>query len=113
MMKEQTMTRKKRTDRNHIIYEIVTAEGSYIGVTAKTESTVLKSIRARAAKHFYRAKKESKNWLLCEVLRGYASKDEVDIRPLEMIRGKAEAHTRERELIALLNPALNTDKRGM
>ena len=104
--------RAKRTDRNHIIYTIVGPKGAYIGVTAKTESTVLKSIRARAAKHFYRAKKESKDWLLCQVLRSYNSKDEVDIRPLELVRGKAEAHQRERELIALLNPALNTDKRG-
>jgi hypothetical protein len=113
MMEQKTMTRKKRTDRNHIIYEIRTSEGSYIGVTAKTESTVLKSIRSRAAKHFYRAKKEAKDWLLCEVLRGYNSKDEIDIRPLELVRGKAAAHTRERELIAIMNPELNTDKRGM
>jgi hypothetical protein len=112
-MTQTNTTRKKRTDRNHIIYEIVTPAGSYIGVTAKTETTVLKSIRTRAAKHFYRAKKESKEWLLCTVLRGYNSKDEIDIRPLEMIRGKAAAHVRERELIAEINPALNTDKRGM
>jgi hypothetical protein len=112
-MTQTNTTRKKRTDRNHIIYEIVTPAGSYIGVTAKTETTVLKSIRTRAAKHFYRAKKESKEWLLCEVLRDYNSKDEIDIRPLEMIRGKAAAHVRERELIAEINPALNTDKRGM
>jgi len=108
-----TMTRKRRTDRNHIIYEIVTPAGSYIGVTAKTESTVLKSIRARAAKHFYRAQKEAKQWLLCEVLRSYTSKEDIDIRVVELIRGKAAAHVRERELIAKLNPELNTDKRGM
>jgi hypothetical protein len=112
-MTQTTTTRKRRTDRNHIIYEIRTAEGSYIGVTAKTESTVLKSIRSRAAKHFYRAKKESKEWLLCAVLRGYNSKDEIDIRAVEMIRGKKAAHARERELIAEMNPELNTDKRGM
>jgi hypothetical protein len=35
---------KPRTDRNHIIYEIVTPVGSYIGVTAKTQTTVLKSL---------------------------------------------------------------------
>ena len=106
------MTRAKRTDRNHIIYEIVTPQGSYIGVTAKTESTVLKSLRARAAKHYYRAKTESKDWLLCQYLRTLTDKSEIDIRMHEMIRGKKAAHTRERELIRELHPALNTDVRG-
>ena len=103
---------KPRTDRNHIIYEIVTPQGSYIGVTAKTQTTVLKSLRARAAKHYYRASTESKTWALCQYLRTLEDKSEIDIRMHEMVRGKAEAHTRERELIRLYNPALNTDKRG-
>lgn len=107
------MTRAKRTDRNHIIYEIVTPIGSYIGVTAKTESTVLKSLRARAAKHYYRARTESKDWILCQYLRTLDNKNQIDIRMHEMIRGKAAAHVRERELIRELNPALNTDKRGV
>lgn len=105
--------RAKRSDRNHIIYEIVGPEGTYIGVTAKTESTVLKSLRARIAKHYYRAQKETKQWALCELLRGYASKEDVDVRVLEIVRGKAEAHSRERELIRELNPFYNTDKRGV
>jgi len=103
---------KPRTDRNHIIYEIVTPQGSYIGVTAKTQTTVLKSLRARAAKHWYRAKTETKSWALCQYLRTLEDKSEIDIRMHEMVRGKALAHTRERELIRLYNPALNTDKRG-
>jgi hypothetical protein len=107
------MTRKPRTDRNHIIYEIVTPLGSYIGVTAKTESTVLKSLRSRAAKHYYRARTESKTWALCQYLRTLEDKSLIDIRMHEMVRGKADAHTRERELIRLYNPILNTDKRGM
>ena len=102
-----------RTDRNHIIYEIVTPRGTYIGVTAKTESTVLKSLLARAAKHYYRAKKESYQWALCQYLRTLNDKTEIDIRAVEMVRGKAPAHQRERELIRRLNPLLNTDKRGM
>ena len=104
--------RAKRSDRNHIIYQITGPEGVYIGVTAKTESTVLKSIRARAAKHFYRAQRETKAWALCELLRSYASKEEINIEPLEMVRGKAAAHARERELIRELRPFYNTDKRG-
>jgi hypothetical protein len=114
MMKEQTMTaqRKKRTDRNHIIYELVVNGQRYIGVTAKTESTVLKSVRARAAKHFYRAKTEAKDWLLCTALRELASKEEIEIRVHEIVRGKAAAHTREVELRRVLRPELNTDTRG-
>ena len=111
IVKERTV-RAKRTDRNHIIYEIVTPVGSYIGVTAKTESTALKSLRARAAKHYYRAKTESKNWLLCQYLRSLTDKADIDIRAHEIVRGKEAAHRRERELIRLYNPALNTDKRG-
>ena len=106
------MTRKKREDRNHIIYELRLADGNYIGVTAKTETTILKSVRARAAKHFYRAKTETKNWLLCAALRKLASKDEIDIVVHEIVRGKAAAHRREVEIRRAVQPTLNTDVRG-
>lgn len=112
MMKERTV-RAKRSDRNHIIYEIQGPQGHYVGVTAKTETTVLKSIRARAAKHYYRARTESKQWALCEFLRTLDSKDEVDIRVRELIRGKSLAHQREREIIRAERPFYNTDKRGV
>ena len=108
----KNMMRAKRNDRNHIIYQIVGPEGSYIGVTAKTESTVLKSVRARVAKHYYRAKTETKSWALCSLLRTYASKDDIDVRVIEIVRGKEAAHRRERELIREQNPFYNTDKRG-
>ena len=106
------MMRKKRSDRNHIIYELRIGVDNYIGVTAKTESTVLKSVRARAAKHFYRAKTETKNWLLCSALRELASKDDIEVLVHEIIRGKAAAHKREVELRRALQPTLNTDVRG-
>lgn len=104
--------RAKRSDRNHIIYELVLPAGNYIGVTAKTETTVAKSVRARAAKHFYRAHSEAKDWLLCRALRELASKDEIEIRVHEIVRGKALAHRREVELRRQYNPILNTDRRG-
>jgi len=104
--------RKRRVDRNHIIYELRVNGGNYIGVTAKTESTVLKSVRARAAKHFYRAKKEDKQWSLCIALRELTSKDEIEILVHEIVRGKAEAHRREVQLRRQINPTLNTDIRG-
>ena len=111
-MDKTTATRKKRSDRNHIIYELRVAGGNYIGVTAKTESTVLKSVKSRAAKHFYRAKTESKAWTLCIALRQLASKDEIEIVVHEIVRGKAEAHKREVEIRRAVKPTLNTDKRG-
>ena len=106
------MMRKKRSDRNHIIYELRIGTDNYIGVTAKTESTVNKSVLARAAKHYYRAKTESKDWLLCHALRGLASKEDIEVLVHEIVRGKAAAHRREVELRRTLRPTLNTDTRG-
>jgi hypothetical protein len=105
-------TRKKRTDRNHIIDELRVNGLNYIGVTAKTETTINKSVLARAAKHFYRAKKEDKNWLLCAELRKLQDKSEIEVLVHEVIRGKAAAHKREVELRRIIKPALNTDTRG-
>jgi len=104
--------RKKRVDRNHIIYELEVNGLNYIGVTAKTESTVLKSVKARAAKHFYRAKTENKDWLLCAALRELNSKEEIVIKIHAVIRGKAEAHKEEVRIRREVKPALNTDVRG-
>jgi hypothetical protein len=111
-MMETKATRKKRVDRNHIIYELTVNGLNYIGVTAKTESTVLKSVRSRAAKHFYRAKTESKDWALCIELRKLNSKDEIGITVHAVIRGKAEAHKEEVRIRRTVKPALNTDTRG-
>ena len=111
-MDTKNTTRKKRADRNHIIYELVVNGKNYIGVTAKTESTVNKSVLSRAAKHFYRAKTETKNWLLCAELRKLTDKSEIEVYVHEIIRGKGAAHKREVELRRLLKPILNTDTRG-
>ena len=111
-MDTKNTTRKKRTDRNHIIYELRINGANYIGVTAKTETTINKSVLARAAKHYYRAKTESKNWLLCAALRELTDKNQIEVLVHEVIRGKAEAHKREVELRRQINPTLNTDVRG-
>ena len=104
--------RKKRTDRNHVIYQLTVGTLRYVGVTAKTESTALKSARTRAAKHFYRAHTEALDWSLCSVLRLLEDKSQITVAVLEVIRGKAEAHRREVELRRQLRPELNTDTRG-
>ena len=104
--------RAKRSDRNHIIYELRVPGGNYIGVTAKTETTVNKSVRSRAAKHFYRAKTENKDWALCRALRDLADKNMIEIIVHEIVRGKAAAHKREVEIRRAVAPTLNTDVRG-
>ena len=111
-MEAKNTPRKKRVDRNHIIYELRVPAGNYIGVTAKTESTVLKSVKARAAKHFYRAKRESKDWTLCVALRELSDKSEIEIVVHAIVRGKAEAHKEEVRIRRAVKPNLNTDVRG-
>jgi hypothetical protein len=111
-MTQTNTIRKKRTDRNHIIYELRVAGGNYIGVTAKTETTINKSVLARAAKHFYRAKREAKDWALCHALRSLNDKSEIEVYVHEVVRGKAAAHKREVELRRAICPTLNTDTRG-
>ena len=97
--------------RNHIIYQITVSGQRYIGITYK-DKTVLHSLQRRAHKHYYRATVEQRAWGLCAALRTLASKHDIDIKPLEIVRGKAAAHVRERELIKLMKPELNTDVRG-
>jgi hypothetical protein len=111
-MEAKNTHRKKRTDRTHVVYELNVMGLTYVGVTAKTESTALKSAKTRAAKHFYRAKTEGKDWLLCCALRELDSKDEIEVRVLATVRGKKEGHDLEVALRRELEPALNTDCRG-
>lgn len=106
------MARRPRRDRTHIIYRLRVPAGTYIGVTAKTQSTINKSVSARAAKHFYRAHSEDRDWLLCEALRQLDSRHDIEIEILETLRGKRQAHRREVELRRQLRPTLNTDVRG-
>ena len=111
-MDTKNTPRKKRCDRNHVIYELVVNGLNYIGVTVKGDATVLKSVQARAAKHYYRAKTENKDWALCKALRELSCKEEIEIKVHEIVRGKAEAHKREVEIRRAVKPALNTDVRG-
>ena len=111
-MNSKKATRKKRVDRLHIIYVIRSGEDFYIGVTAKTESTVLKSVKTRINKHIYRSRSEDKSWALYDALRerGVGA---FTVRVIDVIRGKSEAHAVERALIRELRPNLNTDMRGV
>ena len=110
-MELKKQSRKKRTDRTHIVYMLTSGEDFYIGVTAKTAGTIKKSVMTRCMKHLYRARSEDKSWLLYETMRerGVGS---FSVGVLAVLRGKTQAHNFERELIRKYTPNLNTDVRA-
>jgi hypothetical protein len=103
------MNRKKRSDRNHVIYQLTnSANGrSYIGITAAIGQAKLRAVKIRWQKHVRRALTEGLDWKLCKEIRKFGP-DSFTYQVVEVVRGKSEVHARERELIAELRPALNT-----
>lgn len=101
--------RKKRSDRNHIVYQIRNkqTEEFYIGITALRGRAYKFSIEKRWKQHISRAKTQDLNWSLCESIRQWGE-NSFEISILEVIRGKAEAHLREVQLIKERKPKLNT-----
>jgi len=111
-MELKKQPRKKRVDRTHIVYMIESGTDFYIGVTAKTASTVKKSVMTRCMKHLYRSRSEDKSWALYECMRERGV-GEFTVNVLAVLRGKTEAHNLERDLIRQHRPNLNTDVRGV
>jgi predicted GIY-YIG superfamily endonuclease len=100
--------RKKRCDRNHIIYQItnqVTGE-FYIGITQCIGRAILFSIKKRFNQHVSRATTQNFDWTLCNSIRQYGA-DNFKIKVIEIVRGKSTAHSKEVELIHELRPQLN------
>lgn len=104
------MKRKRRLDRNHIVYSLSVGKLEYIGVTYVQDRSPAKSLKRRFRKHVNRALTEGRDWTLCKAIRKYGA-EVFDIRVLEVVRGKPAAHVRERELIRERKPKLNTDVR--
>ena len=106
----ETKPRKKRSDRKHAIYKIVIASECYVGVTV-VDGGIVTSIKRRLNKHWYRRNDPTRrNWRIYEALRG-VERDEPIVELIEVVRGKVAAHKRERELIKVIGPTLNSDVR--
>ena len=106
----ESKKRKRRSDRNHAIYRIVVEGEIYIGVTV-VDGTVKASLKRRFSKHWSRRMDQSRwGWKIYEALRRI-ERESVKIEVVEVVRGKAEAHKRERDLIKVLGPTLNSDVR--
>jgi hypothetical protein len=101
--------RKKRSDRNHVIYQVTCVDtgDTYIGLTVAQGQAYVKSVKIRWQKHVSRAKCEDKNWAFCKAIRKLAE-CQWQYQVLEIVRGRKNAHQREREYIYECVPSLNT-----
>ena len=103
------MNRKKRSDRNHVIYQItnIATGDTYVGLTVAQGQAYLRSVKVRWQKHVSAALKDGKDWAFSKALLA-APDDSWRYQVLEVVRGRKNAHHRERELIGELSPTLNT-----
>ena len=99
------MLRKKLNDRNYILYKLTVDSDDYIGLTVAVGRAYLRSVKVRVQKHMSRARRENKDWTICSALQ---DADMIQYEVLEVIRGRKAAYQRERELIASIQPSLNT-----
>lgn len=101
--------RKRRSDTTHYLYVVSnTYTGQqYIGLTVKNPGGVYKTLKRRVQKHVQRAMAEDKGWALSNAIRDWGT-GAFTFGFLEQVRGRKAAHSRERQLIAEYQPALNT-----
>ena len=106
---KQTNVRKRRSDRNHLIYRVENSctGDFYIGVTVAVGRGHQKSLLTRWKRHVYKAVKLGVDWEFSAAIREHGE-SAFRIEMLEVVRGKAEAFQRETQLINALRPAYNT-----
>lgn len=101
--------RKRRCDSTYLVYVITNTvtQQQYIGITVQNPGGIYKTLRRRIQKHVQRALAETKSWTLCQSIREHGPEAHT-FGFLERVRGRASAYARERELIAIHQPQLNT-----
>lgn len=106
------MARKRRNDRNHVIYMLTSPEGErYVGVTFSRRRAFKRSAKIRWEAHVRNALDYDRQNLLSLAIRLHGPKS-FTREVLEVVRGKQNAHDRERQLIRLLKPELNMEGMG-
>lgn len=111
MLLSHMVKRKRRTDRNHIVYRISVNDDAYIGITVVSYGgNKARSLKRRWQKHVQRALAEDHDWKLSKAIRKHGP-EAFTVELLTVVRGKEAAHNVERELIRTLKPKLNTDTR--
>lgn len=105
----QQTKRKPRSDRMHVIYRLtcVATGEAYVGLTVCAGNTPKKAVEGRWKRHVTRALTQGKDWALCSAIRAYGP-DNFVVEVLEKVRGKAQAHKREREVTKAIGATLNT-----
>ena len=103
--------RKKRSDRNHVIYEIENSitGATYLGVTQAIGRAFIYSALRRFQKHVSRSNRENKSWALYKDMRKYGA-DVYNVYLIEVVKGKAEVHKLETEMLRTGNYKLNSTK---
>lgn len=100
--------RKRRNDRNHVIYMItcdVTGD-TYIGITVARGRAYQKSVDIRWKGHIYHACVENRDLPLAATIR-YHGPEKFSKKILAVVRGKGACHTEETRLIKSLKPTMN------
>lgn len=101
--------RKKRSDRNHLIY-MLTCEPTderYIGVTVMSSTSQAKTLKQRWQGHVYKALVLQESWVLPRTIREYGE-GSFTAEVLKIVRGKKAAFAAESALINALGTELNT-----
>lgn len=103
------MARKRRSDRNHAVYQIVcrpTGE-RYIGLTVVRGRAFQKSVTIRWEGHVHHAM-EGRDYPLQRRIREFGP-EAFDHELIRVVRGKQPAHDLEKSLIVSLQPELNVE----
>jgi len=102
--------RKRRNDRNHVVYSCVCEKTGeeYVGITVALGSAYRKSVASRWQKHVYHAFVEGRSFPLQKAIRKHGA-EAFSHELIAVVRGKSAAHALERELLADRKPALNVE----